>query len=518
VELNQAHHLYQLHIRRFLTVLVISSLIFTAVTPVNAASGFSERLASAKKGPSTAPDQAIPQKRVAAGEQEPQAAPVGINLKCSSISDGLADLGLCEPDIKPFLSNSFNISGNGYNGKVPNQSIKVVCDGWGCTQVPVYFSLSCAVDWRTNFSRHISIHATVKNGTAFYITPAAETLVDCGTGMEGKCFVNLTGYAPGSYISPSPNLDAHLFATMDMVGEVDSTRVYDFSCGWSWSLDPITTLLDRSSLSQNSPKNGAGDPRECAVSACDASASAGDPIDTRTGNFDNSLVDLSLQTIASPLTFQRSYASLATDSGQYPTDLGPGWTHNQDTRLVFETGKVWFKAHTLNQYQFTDNGDQTYTPYAGVLASLDYAAGTSSYTLTAADQSVYTFDATGQLQSWRNELGYGFDYAYAAGKLYRVTEPLSGRYLQFNYQNGRLSSVNDQTSRQVSFGYDSNGDLTSFTDTRGYAWTYTYNAHRLTILKDPNNQVILTNAYNAQGRAYEQFNGLGQRIVKNVES
>ena len=186
MELNQAHHLYQLHIRRFLTVLVISSLIFTAVTPVNAASGFSERLASAKKGPSTAPDQAIPQKRVAAGEQEPQAAPVGINLKCSSISDGLADLGLCEPDIKPFLSNSFNISGNGYNGKVPNQSIKVVCDGWGCTQVPVYFSLSCAVDWRTNFSRHISIHATVKNGTAFYITPAAETLVDCGTGMEGK--------------------------------------------------------------------------------------------------------------------------------------------------------------------------------------------------------------------------------------------------------------------------------------------------------------------------------------------
>ena len=514
MELNQAHHGHKLHIRRFLTLVIISSLIFTAVTPVHATSGRSDRSASVQKGPSTAPEQTVPQKRAATVDQEPQAAPVGVNLKCSSISDGLADLGLCEPDIKPFLSNSFNISGNGYNGKEPNQSIKVVCDGWGCTQVPVYFSLSCAVDWRTNFSRHISIHATVKNGTAFYITPAAETLVDCGTGMEGKCFVNLTGYAPGAYISPSPNLDAHLFATMDMVGEVDSTRVYDFSCGWSWSLDPITTLLDRSSLSQNSPKNGSGDPRECAVSACDATASAGDPIDTRTGNFDYSLVDLSLQTIAGPLTFQRSYASLATDTGLYPSDLGAGWTHNQDTRLIFETGKVWFKAHTLNQYQFTDNGDQTYTPYAGVLASLSYDPGTSSYTLTAADQSVYTFDASGQLQIWRNELGYGFDYSYAAGKLYRVSEPLSGRYLQFNYQSGRLSSINDHTSRQVSFGYDGSGDLTSFTDARGYTWTYTYETHRLTILKDPNNQVILTNAYDAQGRAYEQFNGLGERIVK----
>lgn len=514
MEINQAHHGYKQHLRRFLTLLVIGSLIFTAVTPVHATSGRSDRLASVQKGPSTAPEHSIPQKGATAVDQEPQAAPAGVNLKCNSISDGLADLNLCRPEIDSFISNSFNISGNGYNGKEPNQSIKVVCDDWGCTQVPVYFSLGCAVDWRTNFSRHISIHATVKNGTAFYIQPAAETQVDCGTGMEGKCFVNLTGYAPGSYISPSPDLDAHLYATMDMVGEVDSTRVYDFSCGWTWSLDPIATLLVRSSLSQNTPKNDSGDPRECAVSSCDASASSGDPIDTRTGNFDYSLVDLSLQTIAGPLTFQRSYASLAIDPGLYPTDLGPGWTHNQDTRLIFESGKVWFKAHTLNQYQFTDNGDQTYTPYAGVLASLSYDPGTTRYTLTAADQSVYTFDAAGQLQSWRNELGYGFDYSYAAGKLYRVSEPLSGRYLQFNYQSGRLTSVNDPTNRQVSFGYDASGDLTSFTDARGYTWTYIYDAHRLTILKDPNNQVVLTNAYDAQGRAYEQFNGLGERIVK----
>lgn len=515
MELNQAHQARKLHIRRFLTLVIISALIFTTVTPVHATPGSSDTLALVQKRQFASTGYSITKKHEASIDQKPQTAPVGVNLKCNSISDGLADLGLCEPDIKPFLSNTFGISGNGYNGKEPNQSIKVVCNGWGCTQVPVYFSLSCFVNWTASTDANISIKANVKNGTAFYITPTAETQVGCGAGREGKCFVNLSGQAPGAYIAPNPDLAAHLFATMDVIGAVPSNIEYVFSCGWSWSLDPITVLVDRSNLSQNSPKNGTGDPRECAVSACDdASASAGDPIDTRTGNFDYSLVDLSLQTIAGPLTLQRSYASLATDTGQYPTDLGPGWTHNQDTRLIFETGKVWFKAHTLNQYQFIDNGNQTYTPYAGVLASLDYDPGTSSYTLTAADQSVYTFDAAGQLQTWRNELGYGFDYSYAAGKLYRVSEPLSGRYLQFNYQDGRLSSVNDQTNRQVSFSYDGSGDLSSFTDARGYNWTYIYDAHQLTTFMDPNSQVILTTAYDAQGRAYEQFNGLGQRIVK----
>jgi RHS repeat-associated protein len=280
-------------------------------------------------------------------------------------------------------------------------------------------------------------------------------------------------------------------------------------------------LLDRSSLSNNKPKNGSGDGRECAVSGCsNAQATAGDPIDTRTGNFDYSLVDLSLQTIAGPLSFQRSYASLGIDTNQYPTDLGPGWTNNQDTRLIFETGTIWFKGHTLNQYKFKDNGNQTYTPYAGVLASLTYNSGNSTYSLKSSDQSIYTFSSSGQLQNWRNELGYGFDYSYSNNKLYRITEALSGRYLQFNYQSGHLTSVNDGSNpvRTVSFGYDGNGDLSSFTDARGKTWTYEYDgtSHHLKTLKDPSTpaKTILTIHYDTQGRADEQFNGKNERIVK----
>ncbi len=271
-------------------------------------------------------------------------------------------------------------------------------------------------------------------------------------------------------------------------------------------------------LSSCEAKNGSGDGRECGLAAGGGSQSyAGDPINTLTGNFDYGLVDLSLQTIAGPLAFQRSYASQATEIYTDTTHLGYGWAHNQDTRLIFETDAVWFKAHTANQYKFTDNGDDTYAPSPGVLATLTYSTTTSTYMLRSSDQSVYIFDASGQLTQWRNELGYGFDYTYANGVLDRVTEPLSGRYLQFNYTNDRLSSVVDSAGRQVSFGYDDNGNLTSFTDVMGKTWTYVYDAtHYLTEVMDPSNppKTVLRTAYDASGRAYEQWNGLDQRIVK----
>ncbi|GIV67075.1 MAG: hypothetical protein KatS3mg047_1468 [Bellilinea sp.] len=287
---------------------------------------------------------------------------------------------------------------------------------------------------------------------------------------------------------------------------IDSVRVYGTS----------SALSNRSSMSSNQPKNGQGDPRECAVNACgDVSATAGDPIDTRTGNFDYSLVDLSLDTVAGKLSFQRSYASLAVNTTLYPTDLGPGWTHNQDVRLLFEDDTIWFKAHTLNQYRFLAQSDSSFLPYPGVLAELTHDTSTNTYLLIAADRSQYTFDNNGRLLSWRDERGFGFDYTYADGRLTRVSEPLSGRFLQFEYQNGRLAVVSDSANRQVSFGYDASGDLTEFSDVRGQVWQYAYQDHRLTTVIAPGNPPFaeLIVHYDLQGRAFQQYNAANERIV-----
>jgi hypothetical protein len=106
------------------------------------------------------------------------------------------------------------------------------------------------------------------------------------------------------------------------------------------------------------PKSGGGDPRECPIDACnDSQGQAGDPINTRTGDFNFSWVDLSIPTTGGPLVFQRDYASIVTNT--FTTTLGYGWAHNQDTRLIFpgdpggQAGVVRFKAHSANQFPST---------------------------------------------------------------------------------------------------------------------------------------------------------------------
>ncbi|MRS04849.1 hypothetical protein EG832_16780, partial [bacterium] len=380
---------------------------------------------------------------------------------------------------------------------IPNERVKINCTGWGRTQVPVYYSLTCKAKWWKKFGGTISLVAQLKNETASINPPINSKTVACGTGVRGDCSISISGQVLPSQINPNPNIGLHLYGYVRLVGlDAISTSSYE-DCTWAFSLDPLDSILmDRSTLSNGSPKNGINDPRECPISACNpATASSGDPVDIRTGNFEYGWVDLSLQTPAGPLTMQRSYASQAIDTSTYPTTLGPGWTHNQEPRLFFEPGLVWLRAHTLNQYQFIDHGNHVYTPYPGVLAYLSYDSFSSTYSVHTTDQSLYEFDPNGKLLTWRNSENRGFDYTYTDGNLNRVTEPFTGRYIQFNYANGKLTSVTDHTNRQIDYGYDASGDLVSVTDTQDLTWSYAYSGHRMTEVKAPGFLTVLTVLY-----------------------
>ncbi len=284
---------------------------------------------------------------------------------------------------------------------------------------------------------------------------------------------------------------------------------------------PPSALADRSALSDPNAKVGQGDPRECPVTACnDAQGYVGDPINMYSGGFDWSVGDLSINTLAGPLVFQRTYASTATNL--YSGTLGYGWTHNQDTRLIFPTdpggepGVVWFKAHTANQYRFTDNGDGTYTPYPGVLATLTKHTTTPvTYTLINKAQAAYTFDANGRLLTWADPQDRKFTYTYTAGRLSQVADPSGQRYLAFAYDaQSRLTGVSDHANRSVFFGYNAAGDLSIFTNTLGLTWTYAYTgAHWLSTITGPGNVVWLRNGYDAQGRVVRQYDGLNVKTV-----
>ncbi len=326
------------------------------------------------------------------------------------------------------------------------------------------------------------------------------------------------------YNKPANNVSAWAGYTLGWSNRTNDCTGVATASNFRWVVYGILPYVAGISvMSSCQPKNGPGDERECNLyTGRDSQGYVGDPINTRTGGIDYSWVDLSIPTSAGPLTFQRSYASLAT--GVYTTTLGYGWTHNQDIQLIFsgdpggQSGSVFFKAHTTNRYRFTDNGSRFYFPYPGVLASLTRST-TQPYVYTLKDpaQNTYIFDASHKLQSWKNAQGLGFSYTYNAnGLLERVADATLQRYLSFTYSGNRLDSVSDHTGRSVHFGY-TNDNLTSVTDVLSQNWTYQYNntnyTHHLSRVIDPAGDTQVRTEYDASGRAIYQYDGLDNLIA-----
>jgi len=283
-----------------------------------------------------------------------------------------------------------------------------------------------------------------------------------------------------------------------------------------------TSIPDRYVISEESVFSSCGmlkgvmDIRECSftIPAGDQGYTA-DPINTRTGGFDLPVDDISIQTSAGPLVFQRTYSSRTTEI--YTDDLGFGWTHNHDSRLIFagdpggQTGFVLFKAHSANQYKFIDHGDGTYSPMPGVIGELVFDDGI--YGVTDGQQNTYSFDEYGTLLSWADPQWHAFYYSYDANEdLIQISADGGLRYLTIiRDPQERIQSVSDNTGRSVGFGYDLNGDLISKLDVLGNLWIYTYddpsNPHYLTEVIDPRGITESLTEYDLQGRAVRQYDG-----------
>ncbi|NUM48100.1 MAG: hypothetical protein HUU38_25625, partial [Anaerolineales bacterium] len=264
----------------------------------------------------------------------------------------------------------------------------------------------------------------------------------------------------------------------------------------------------------------------------DAQGHQGGPINTMTGGLDYSVTDLSFPTIAGPLSFERYYSSLVTET--FTSTLGYGWTHNHAARLTFSqtvtttTGVtntvVLFKANTANQYWFIPNGDGTFTPNEGLCAQLIFD-GDENYTVVDKTQNQFVFDLQGKLLYREDAHGNTFTYEYGTisgvERLVRVWDNQSGNYLDFYYDDTndlplRLVQVSDYAGREVDFSYDlTTGNLITVTDILDQRWTYAYTAstndpnapYLLAGVYDPQYHTLERTEYDAQGRAVRQYNG-----------
>lgn len=286
---------------------------------------------------------------------------------------------------------------------------------------------------------------------------------------------------------------------------------------WADVPDPNPLLIPFKSLWGGQCGNNS-----CTISSYSASQGCeADPINVCNGGFTIDGPDLAFKSLAGDISFRPSYSSLAIDgvAGQ----LGFGWTHNNNSRLIFPTdpdgedGYVLAQINSANLYQFIILHDGSYAAYPGVLADLIENAGTpTTYSLIDSTQNTYTYDEDGFLVGYQDEHGNDIEYSYNEEDLLeKIEAPNEDRFIEITYdENGLIEEVTDHTNRALTFNYDENDDLVSIMDALENIWTYSYDGeHLLTEAIDPDENTIAENEYDLSGRVITQYDATENAIA-----
>ncbi len=192
--------------------------------------------------------------------------------------------------------------------------------------------------------------------------------------------------------------------------------------------------------------------------AQDKIAKAADPVCLFNGNFLYSSTDLQLDGAGINFSFTRTYSQLSSYNGP----MGFKWDHcynlwirvSDDPNLLYRsTGSLreeTYRRHTQFGY---------WIPPPGSTGILSEQAG--SFVLNMPDGTRLVYEPHQQLHPLIHVISR--------------MEDRFGNYLQFNYLNGLLSTVEvNHSDRTVRFFYDTENRITALTDFTGRSWRYRY--------------------------------------------
>lgn len=234
-----------------------------------------------------------------------------------------------------------------------------------------------------------------------------------------------------------------------------------------------------------------------------AQAVRGSGVQTGTGGFTTSTVDLRMAGFGVPFRAARQYSSANTTAGT----LGLGWSWTYDARVIPPAAgqtAVTVRAEDGAQAVYQRAGDGSYQRPPGVRSSL--AATDSGWKLTTPSQVTYAFDATGRLVSIKDTRGFGTTVAYTATK-WTITDAAGRKVTVALGGDGLVSAITLPDGRTVRYQYRG-GQLATAADATGATWSYGYTGGLLTTLTDPQKRVQISNTY-AGGRVTEQVDAGG---------
>ncbi|MBI2944244.1 MAG: RHS repeat protein [Candidatus Wallbacteria bacterium] len=235
----------------------------------------------------------------------------------------------------------------------------------------------------------------------------------------------------------------------------------------------------------------------------------GDPVDTRTGDFEQSHQDLYIPAPGFPLMVLRTFRTLNKTDGAF----GRGWSTGFDQSLQFMRSPegarlVLYRTGDGVKARFTEAspGSNVYTPPAGSNVTLTLVE--SRFELRQPWSNTESYDATtGALQELKDLNGNALSFERdSAGKITRVTDSV-GRSLVYTYTpSNKVASIVDPAGGVTRYAYDARDHLTQVVNRAGQVTRYAYDSKgRMTSITDARGNTWLTNTYDSQDRVVSQF-------------
>ena len=247
---------------------------------------------------------------------------------------------------------------------------------------------------------------------------------------------------------------------------------------------------------------GGGNPSEPCSNSCVA-----DPVNTVTGEFYLSETDVTVQSLI-PLSFTREYA---VSKSPVKGSLGYGWSNMFDMKLVSSDGlsldqtkaiEVIQENGSTTEFQKKDSG--VWEANLKTRATLDQKDG--KFIFTRSKDNIFTFNASGQLESIKNLAGHTMSFGYTSGKLTTVSNN-KGQQLTISWgTNGLIKSVTTADGKTVQYTYTAY-DLTKVTYPDNTYKTYVYSNHLITSFKDAKGATT-KNSYDENNRVSQQTDAL----------
>jgi len=240
------------------------------------------------------------------------------------------------------------------------------------------------------------------------------------------------------------------------------------------------------------------------------------PINYATGNKYKRQVDFELNGATLPFGFTRYYNS----QDEVEAFSGYGWTASYIESLSISGDTIVLIAANGTQIHFKDNGQGTFISEADIVRKI--VAVTSGYTLAEPDGRTLSYDTSGNLIQIADSNGNTQNITYTGGKISSVDDNF-GRQITFQYNTQDQLSTLVTPVGTFTYTYDANNNLTRVDNPDGTFKTYVYDdandVHNLTGIVDEKGVRSLTVIYDSEDRATvsEGANG-AKRVEINYNS